>query len=137
MGNVAPLLPKIGRVVLLLGSDNDGEVVAAAHAIKRTLAANGCDLHDLVKHIEASERVVERIVYRERPSAAHKPNPNGPCTDWSGITRWCRDNDKGRLSTWEHDFIASVTSQFAYGGTPSPRQEQIIRRIFSKLVSAD
>jgi hypothetical protein len=42
---------RIGKLVLLLGSENDGECAAAAAAIKRVLASEGLDLHDLAAYI--------------------------------------------------------------------------------------
>src|SRR5262249_35397989 len=38
---------KIAKRLLLLGSDKDGEVLAAARALVRRLEAEGRDLHDL------------------------------------------------------------------------------------------
>jgi hypothetical protein len=43
---------RIGQLVRLLGSNQDGEVVDAARAINRTLASNGTDLHHLADVIE-------------------------------------------------------------------------------------
>jgi hypothetical protein len=42
----------LGRLVRLLASDKPGEVVAAAHAIVRTLKKNSADIHALADHIE-------------------------------------------------------------------------------------
>jgi len=38
---------KIGKLIRLLGSDKDGEVLAAVGALRRALRADGRDLHDL------------------------------------------------------------------------------------------
>jgi len=38
----------LSKLIPLLASDKDGEVVATAHAISRVLKASGCDWHDLV-----------------------------------------------------------------------------------------
>lgn len=137
MGAIAEITPKLGKFVRLLGSDSDGEVVAAARALVRTLTAQGCDLHDLARHVEAGERVVyrDRVVYREPPPAS-KPCAPQYATDWSAITKWCRVSDKGRLTSWERQFIASVADQFEFGGTPSAKQEPVILRIFNKLMAA-
>jgi hypothetical protein len=39
---------KLAKLIRLLGSPQEGEVVAAARAIQRTLASESLDLHDLV-----------------------------------------------------------------------------------------
>jgi hypothetical protein len=38
---------KVAKLVRLLGSDQDGEIVAAVAALRRTLGVAGIDLHDL------------------------------------------------------------------------------------------
>src|SRR5690606_12890759 len=55
---------KIGKLIPRLASDHDGEVVATARAIVRTLASSGHDLHDVVTTLDKPP--VERIVYRDR-----------------------------------------------------------------------
>lgn len=42
------LRTKLAKLIRLLGSPQEGEVVAAARAIQRTLASESLDLHDLV-----------------------------------------------------------------------------------------
>ncbi len=46
------LAAKIAKLVPLLGSNHDGEVVAAARSIVRVLDAKGLTLHDLAGNIE-------------------------------------------------------------------------------------
>lgn len=48
-------LRKIARMAGLLFSDMDGEVVAAARAIRRTLEANKMSVHDFMDMIEQSK----------------------------------------------------------------------------------
>jgi hypothetical protein len=43
---------RLGNIIMLLASSNDGDVLVAAHALARTLHSAGVDHHDLVKHIE-------------------------------------------------------------------------------------
>ncbi|MES0074685.1 hypothetical protein [Mesorhizobium sp. M0058] len=58
-------IAKIGKLIPRLASDHDGEVVATARAIIRTLGAAGADLHDLVAALDRP--ALDRIVYRDRP----------------------------------------------------------------------
>jgi hypothetical protein len=44
---------KLGTFIRLLASERDGEVVAAARAIVRTLKANGGDIHALAERVKA------------------------------------------------------------------------------------
>lgn len=68
---------KLGKLLPLLGSDKDGEVVATARAMIRILEKSGACLHDVVTKLEAppAERIVyrEKVVYREREAPASKP----------------------------------------------------------------
>jgi hypothetical protein len=43
---------RLGNIIMLLASSNDGDVLAAAHALARALQSAGADHHDLVKHLE-------------------------------------------------------------------------------------
>jgi hypothetical protein len=45
---------KLAIFIRLLASDKDGEVVAAAHALVRTLNGIGADIHDVAERIEHS-----------------------------------------------------------------------------------
>ena len=45
--NLAPITGKLGKMIRMLASDCDGDVIAAARAIKRTLRSEGLDIHAL------------------------------------------------------------------------------------------
>ena len=51
-GALTPIAGRLGKLVRLLASDRDGEVVAAVQAIKRTLANVSLDIHALADGIE-------------------------------------------------------------------------------------
>ena len=71
---------KLAKLVPLLGSDRDGEVLAAARAIGRTLAASGADFHDLVLAI-GGER--DEPPKRQRWEWSPPPPPKPPSPDES------------------------------------------------------
>jgi hypothetical protein len=52
--DLAPEAAKLANFIRLLASDKDGEVVAAAHALVRTLNGIGADIHDVAERIEHS-----------------------------------------------------------------------------------
>jgi hypothetical protein len=65
---------KVVKLVKLLSSPNDGEVVAAATALMRTLKADNLDIHDLAKRIENGDGGISpaeraRIYEQERQRA--------------------------------------------------------------------
>lgn len=52
MSTLAPIADKLSKLVRMLTSDQDGEVVAAARSINRTLKNAGLDIHVLAAAIE-------------------------------------------------------------------------------------
>ena len=54
MTDLACVADRVANFIRLLGSDKDGEVVAAAHALVRTLQTIGADLHDVAARIKHS-----------------------------------------------------------------------------------
>ena len=67
---------KLGKLIRMLSSDKDGEVLAAASAIKRTLAAEGSDIHALAD-----------ALCRLQPQ--HRPRHEDD-NDWHGIACECQ-----------------------------------------------
>jgi hypothetical protein len=49
---IAQIAGRLRKLVLLLSSNRDGEVVGAARAIDRALRSAGCDWHDLIKLLD-------------------------------------------------------------------------------------
>src|SRR6266853_2908868 len=47
---------KLKKLIPMLASDKDGEVIAAVGAIKRTLQSGGSDFHDLVAKLSKQQR---------------------------------------------------------------------------------
>jgi hypothetical protein len=64
-------IEKLSKLFPRLASDHDGEVVATARAIVRTLQAAGSSLHDLSAAM--TPKTVQKIVYRERTVARDRP----------------------------------------------------------------
>src|SRR5271165_2052604 len=91
---LAVVAPRIGQLIRLLGSDQDGEVVAAARALGRTLASVGADFHTLADVVERSEnnRSSGSTDYRGSAPAAHHK-----CDDWRSVAQWLIDSG-ARLS---------------------------------------
>lgn len=45
------------------------------------------------------------------------------------------ENREDQMSEWERDFIQSLSEQFSRKGSISPRQEEILDKIWDKLTS--
>jgi hypothetical protein len=84
----ARLIHTLGKLILLLASDHDGEIVAIARAIERSLKANSHDWHDLAASI-------------------CKPVGQVPNADWRREARFCPDH-AALLNEREFDFIVTI-----------------------------
>jgi len=70
--------PRLRKLVLMLSSDHDGEVIGAARAIGRALKDAGADWHDLVKALTAP------TVTEYTP-----PPPPYDFEDWRDLRAFC------------------------------------------------
>jgi hypothetical protein len=118
----------LGKFVRLLASDRDGEVVAAARALGRALAAHGCDFHDLARLIEA-------------PSPAPAP-PSGGRTEagrrngsveteptWEEMVEACADWPE-RFSPREWGLITTLQH---WRGEPSEKQINWLNALYRRV----
>jgi hypothetical protein len=65
---------RLAKLIRLLGSDNAGEVAAAAHKLQAVLRSSGADLHDLAALLE-EERMADPGVAGEPGSPPGSPPP--------------------------------------------------------------
>jgi hypothetical protein len=124
MNALVPVAPKIGKLIVLLSSDKDGEVLSAARTIGRTLHGAGASWHDLAAAIE-------------RPPAVRHAGRPAPASTWlsmapelrRGFLDWLKDEPWP--SPLERDFTASIREQLAVygGGALSPKQVAVLNRL--------
>jgi hypothetical protein len=112
LNGTAPIIAKLLR---LLASDKPGEVVAAAHALRRVLHSGGLDLHDLANVVEAAAR--NRALYG--------------ADDVLGMVRDCHRNI-GCLTTKELELIRSVADRY-----PNPSQIKLLRSIHERCLKQE
>jgi hypothetical protein len=109
---------KLEKLVKLLSSSNDGEALAAVHAILRTLEGAGADIHELAARVgggKLSKADMQRIydaAYQNGKQAAERTqntefhNVGGP--SWHDMAVECRDRDNGRLKPREREFVEDM-----------------------------
>jgi hypothetical protein len=148
---MSTLEEKIAGAIRLLGSDKDGDVIAAVGGLKRVLASAGTDLHDLAAGIEKlgkmnssglSKAEMEKVFSAgyakgventenklhgidEFSSADGKPA-------WEAVALYCQRN-KDRLATKHHEFIDDMASRTAWGREPTEKQHKYLHSLFFKL----
>jgi len=131
---------KLEKLLKLLTSDKDGEVLAAARAIKRTPDGAGADVHELAARVkggklsEAETRKIYDAAYRDGKDAAAADkgfsNVDGP--SWLEIASYCVDHDNGRLVQKERDFVNDMV-RWCARREPSEKQGKWLHAIYVRL----
>lgn len=106
---------KLAKLVRLLSSDKDGEVLAAASAIKRTLATEGSDIHALAD-----------ALCRLQPQ--HRPRHEDD-NDWHSIACGCQAYG---LSQREQNFVADMVAWTAFR-EPTQKQQAWLLSIHGRV----
>jgi hypothetical protein len=110
---LAPIAPQLGKLVRLLASDRDGEVVAAARAIDRVLKSCRLDWHDLAEAICLPLPAVQ------------------PCDDrdWRDLLAFAASR-MSRLNDREKEFLRSIAKR---RGDLTERHRDWLESIAAKL----
>ena len=144
MFDLAPISDKPGSLIRLLSSDRDGEIVAAARALIRTLRSAGCDIHDLAAHIEhangggltdaemrklydAGYEAGMRAVEDKHYGTSDFHNVDG-MPSWHEIARWCQRRGD-RLHSREQQFINDMAARTMWRER-TEKQEEWLKSIF-------
>jgi hypothetical protein len=129
MGQLTPAVTdRLKKLVAMLSSDKDAEVVSAARAIVRTLSQNGSDIHELVRRVgnevDASRSAGERR--RERTEEAQDERPN-----WHAMARECQQHAE-HLDERERDFVDDMV-RWTLRREPSPKQAKWLHSIWCQV----
>lgn len=131
---------KIQKLIKLLSSNSDGEVVAAARAILRTLEAEGADIHELAERVEGRKlsqaemrRIYDKAFADGRKSVAATAdfsNVGGP--SFHAMACEIQHKDDGRLSPKERDFVDDMV-RWCARREPSEKQAKWLHAIYCKI----
>lgn len=124
MTGLGTAAPRLAKLIPMLGTDRDGELVGTVHAIRRTLKSAGCDLHDLA---EVVERAALPVVV-EQPRQEGSPAPE--LKPWQVLAMHCIRAGAGRLKPVEADFLRDMIH---WPGEPSEKQARWLDAIASVL----
>jgi hypothetical protein len=124
VADLAPILPKLGKLIRLLDSDQRGEIAAAFHGLKRTLASAGAKFGDLAELIESvadgklyTEEEMQTVLDELRKDYAPKANGNpSAIPSLDDMTRWihARGGDP-RLRSRDREFVDDMHSRVTFG----------------------
>jgi hypothetical protein len=117
-----PDLQRIKPFLLLLASDQAGEVVAASAALVRTLKATGHDLHDLFQIIQSA--------------ATPAPKNPKPEPEWRDTAKaiLAHHREHSSLNEKELGFVKQIAAQ---RWEPSEKQLSWLDSIYSKIFADD
>ena len=110
------IAPTVAKLIRLLSSDRDGEVVASVRAMRRVLAAAGLSLHDLADAIELPDQT----------------SHGGKFDDWRVMAKACA-RCPHLLSEREISFVRTMTR---WRGKPSRKQSEWLQAIYDRITEA-
>jgi hypothetical protein len=90
---------RLKKLLLMLSSDQPGEVVAAAQAIGRTLKTDGSDWHALARRLSAPATA------KTRTSGTSHRDTNDE--DWRALREYCLQHED-QLRPREQEFIDDI-----------------------------
>jgi len=133
---------KIQKLIKMLSSPNEGEALAAVHALQRVLREDGTDIHELAARIEGlSQAEMKRLYdagFQEGETAA-KTAAAAAARDFSNVgpsfyEMACEIKHKGegRLSQREADFVDDMT-RWCARREPTEKQAKWLHVIYCKI----
>jgi hypothetical protein len=146
MNAIAPIADKLGKLIRLLSSDRDGEVLGAAYAIKRALKTAGLDVHALAQQIEkpafneADAKKLYDAGYQSgyQATAATQSNNDvtfhdisSPLATWHETARWCQQRNE-QLRSREREFVDQMCGETLWRA-PTDKQGRWLKSIYYTL----
>jgi hypothetical protein len=137
---LVPIAGRLGKLLRMLTSPCDGEVLAAARAIVRTLSSASLDMHALADRIGMPNRPNEaeaRKIYRagfmdglatagiRTATCSNDPPP------WHEMAVWCQQQSD-RLLGREREFVDQMAARTVYH-EPTEKQGKWLKSIFYRL----
>jgi hypothetical protein len=147
MDALTPIAGKLAALIRLLSSDRDGETLAAARALGRTLNSVGADIHALADRVEQANggltEVEMKKLYDAGFAAGLRAAENSPTfhsvdadddPSWSEIARVeCAAYPRRMKSERERSFVDYMVRRTARNGEPTPKQADWLRKIYVRV----
>jgi hypothetical protein len=129
---------KLEKLVRLLSSDKDHEVLSAARAITRTLSSAGSDIHELATRVKGvpeadMQRIYDAGVQEGKDVAAAAAGfRSTEGLSWLEMAEYCAGHDDGRLSAKERGFIEDMV-RWCARREPSEKQGKWLHVLYVRL----
>lgn len=138
---------KLGQRIRLLGSDREGEAVAALHAVRKLLAANNETFNDLADRIEKANGIDEAEVRRIYDAGVVDGLSKAQAAQYGRATfrsineardRWGQvcdyvERNINRLAAKDVGPITGIIASIRNGVAPSPRQSSWLIEIMRRM----
>jgi hypothetical protein len=111
---LAAAAPRVGQLIRLLGSSQDGEALGACRALGRVLASAGSDFHELAASIEA------------QAAPAVRREGRAPVDAWHAQARWLNERAEN-LTRADRVFVQSL---LASRDEPTMKQKERLRALY-------
>ena len=146
---LAPIAGRLGKLIRMLSSNQDGDVLNAARAIVRTLDTAGLDVHALAANIgggdkkfsdEDAREIYQRGVADGRQAAEREQNApvfrNVNLNDepsWHDIACECAAHGARLRDKRERKFVNDMVRWTVHGGEPTEKQAKWLRSIYARV----
>nr|BDD44739.1 hypothetical protein 5 [Rhodospirillaceae bacterium] len=127
MSALVPIAPKLAKLIPLLSSDKEGEVLATVRAILRALDREGLTIHDLAALVTAPP------VGRREDATPHRDHRETPSLRVMAETLV----DHPNLNDWEADFVASILDMLRRRRHLSVKQKATLHGIWREVFDAE
>jgi hypothetical protein len=148
MTDLTSIAGRLAKYIRLLASDKDGEVVASARAMQRTLLGIGADLHCLADRVENSNggklsEAEMRKIYNAGVQEGIKFATRRPASGFNDVTvdgfpsardmaMHCYRNKEKLKNEWEIEFVTNMAS-WTRTRPLSEKQQAHLEKIYIKL----
>jgi hypothetical protein len=141
---------RLATLIRMLGTEHEGEAVAAWRALKRLLASHKASFTDLGNAVERlatgglEEAEMKRLFEAGRAQGLKEAGraraeneailgkrADGS-TDWEAIANFVQ-HEKARLEPKHHQFADDMASRMTWGREPSERQGKYLISLFRQL----
>lgn len=131
MGLTDEEVTRLRKLVGMLGSQHDGEKLAALRKIEALAASKGLHVHELLLDPPAPKPEPERPRQQQRPHSSAETIWRA--ADWRERLQFLLNEawtDRSLLTEWEEDFAESVLERDFR--QPTPKQAAVLDRMFTR-----
>ena len=128
----------IQKLIRLLSSSNDGEALAAVHALQRVLREEGTDIHELATRLEGLSQAEMKKLYdagfkEGKSSAAAAPvNFSNVGPSFYEMANEIKQEGDGRLSQKETDFVDDMV-RWCARREPTEKQAKWLHALYCRI----